>query len=94
MAEYQWENNVLVIRLRVKARARRFSFGPVRGEAIEVCIAAAPEQGKATDALLKALAEYFSVRPRAVRLVSGAFTPRKTVRVESPNRLPDFVKLP
>ncbi len=94
MAAYRWENNVLVIQLHIKARSRRFSFGPVRGEAIQVCIAAAPEQGKATDALLYALADFFDVRPRAITLVSGAFTPRKVVRVDSPNHLPDFVKHP
>ena len=88
MAAFRWEAAALVLNLKVKPRAKRFAFGPIVGDAIQVQVPAVPEDGKATDVLLRELAGLFQVRSRTISLVSGAFTPHKVVRVENPQFVP------
>ncbi|MFH5806209.1 DUF167 domain-containing protein [Alienimonas sp. DA493] len=52
------------------------------GEALKVRVAAPPERGKANAAVLALLAEALDVPERAVALVAGPASPRKTIRVE------------
>lgn len=48
---------------------------------LKVKLTAAPVDGKANDALIEVLADYFKVRKSAVRLVSGASNRQKIVEV-------------
>jgi uncharacterized protein (TIGR00251 family) len=59
------------VRLRVSPGAARSAVVGRHGEAWKVRVAAAPEGGRANDALVRLLAEILSVSPTAVRLVSG-----------------------
>ncbi|MCP4593557.1 MAG: DUF167 domain-containing protein [bacterium] len=49
---------------------------------LKVAVSAAPEQGKANDALTSFLAGQLGVRRRAVTVDRGPTSPLKTVRVE------------
>ncbi len=88
---YRWDGSNLVLSLQVRARARRFAWRGIRGAVLQVDVPAVPEQGRATDELLRHLAEEFAVRSAAVRLISGAFQSRKVVCIISPTRLPHFI---
>lgn len=59
------------LRLRVSPGAERAGVVGRHGEAWKVRIAAAPEGGRANDAVLRLLAEALSVPREAVTLVSG-----------------------
>ena len=50
------------------------------GNAVKVRVAAPPEKGQANDALRKALADAFGVKPGAVELVAGATSRTKRFR--------------
>jgi len=46
-----------------------------------VCVKEPPKNGKANEAIIKALAEYFNVSQSAVRLVSGFSSKQKTFEI-------------
>ncbi|MGH7856770.1 MAG: DUF167 domain-containing protein, partial [Candidatus Binatia bacterium] len=52
------------------------------GGALKVCVTAPPERGKANAAVAAALADALGVPPGAIRLVSGAASPRKVFEVD------------
>ena len=59
------------LRLRVSPGAARSAVVGRHGEAWKVRVAAAPEAGRANEAVVRLLAETLSLPPAAVRLVSG-----------------------
>ena len=71
----------LILCVKVHPRGRKFKLGRVVGGYLQVHVAAAPENGKATDELLYSLAKLFGVRQAAVSVMQGAFTPRKVIRI-------------
>jgi uncharacterized protein len=72
----------LTVAVRVQPGAPRTAVGGARGEALVVRVTARPVQGKATEATLRAVAEAFGVRRAEVRLVSGAASRDKVVRID------------
>ena len=51
------------------------------GDGMKVQVSAAPERGKANAAVVRVLAEFFSVKPSQVGLIGGAGNPRKQFRI-------------
>jgi uncharacterized protein (TIGR00251 family) len=51
------------------------------GDAIKVQVAAAPERGKANDAVIRLLAETLGIKPSQIELLSGQTQPRKTFQI-------------
>jgi hypothetical protein len=49
---------------------------------LKIAVAAAPEKGKANEAIVEFLAALFSVRKRDVVLTSGPTSAQKTFRIE------------
>jgi len=58
-------------------------LGDCKSELVEykVSVKEPPVNGRANDAIIRALAKYFDVAPSLVRLVSGASTKRKTFEI-------------
>jgi uncharacterized protein len=54
------------------------------GDGIKVRVAAAPERGKANDAVIELLAEAFHIKQNQVTIVSGHTQPRKIVQIDMP----------
>jgi uncharacterized protein (TIGR00251 family) len=75
------------VRVRVTPRARKAGITGVKADAegrpwLEVAVTAAPENGRANEALLKILAHAWRLPRRALRIAQGAGDRRKTVAVE------------
>jgi uncharacterized protein (TIGR00251 family) len=51
------------------------------GEGIKVQVSAAPERGKANDAVIDLLAQSLGLKPNQIELVSGHTQPRKVFRI-------------
>ncbi len=51
------------------------------GDRLKVCVTAAPEKGKANDAVVGTIADWLGVAKSAVSVVAGETSPKKTVRV-------------
>jgi uncharacterized protein (TIGR00251 family) len=69
------------LRLRVSPGAARAAVVGRHGEAWKLRVAAAPERGKANDAVLALLAETLSVPRSSVTLVSGGSSRDKIVEL-------------
>ena len=69
------------IRVKVQPKASRSEIVGFREDVLQVRVAAAPEKGKANDALLAILSEGFRVARRDVRIVSGRTSRNKLVFV-------------
>jgi uncharacterized protein (TIGR00251 family) len=59
------------VRIRVKPGARKEKVGGTHGDALVVAVQAPPVEGKANDAVRKALATAFGVRKQDVVIVAG-----------------------
>jgi uncharacterized protein (TIGR00251 family) len=69
--------------VRVRPGASRTRVGGRYGDALVVAVTAPAVDGRATEAVLRAVADAFAVRRRDVRLVSGATSRTKLVEVDS-----------
>jgi hypothetical protein len=65
----------------VQARASRTRVGPIVGGRLRVAVTAPPVDGRANEAVVRALAEALGVRCAAVSIVRGERGRRKTVRI-------------
>lgn len=69
-------------RVKVVPGARRDRVVGVLGDAVKLAVTAAPEKGKANQAVIELLAEALGTRRKAVKIVAGRTSSRKTVVVE------------
>lgn len=72
---------VVRLRLRVKPGARRNRLIGAHGGALKLEVQAAPERGRANDAVVAMLAEVFDVPRSLVSVVSGSTSRDKVVEV-------------
>ena len=91
MAWYRWQDDALVLALRIQPRAKEDAFGEPLGDELRVRLRAPPVDGKANARLIAFLAETFGVPQRQVELVSGAHARSKVLRIEAPSKLPPAI---
>lgn len=70
------------VAVRAKPKAARDAVGPVRGEELEVSVRAAPESGRANEAIREVLAAALGVPRSAVALLSGGASRHKRFEIE------------
>ncbi len=85
---YRWDNDDLILSLRVQPRSRKDEFIAPHGDHYKVRITAPPVEGKANDHLLRFLAKSFGVKRSEVSMQSGQTSRNKLFRIHSPVRLP------
>ncbi|KQY24425.1 hypothetical protein ASD16_02460 [Cellulomonas sp. Root485] len=71
------------VAIRVRPGASRTAVGGTHADRLVVAVGARAVDGAATRAALDALAEALGLRPRQVRLVSGATSRDKVVEVDA-----------
>jgi uncharacterized protein len=79
------------VRLKVAPKAKRTQFGglldePDGAKALKVSVTAAPEGGKANDAVIALLAREWGVAKSAISVVAGATDRRKLVEIRGPSQ--------
>ncbi|TDA65722.1 MAG: DUF167 domain-containing protein [Clostridia bacterium] len=67
------------VRVQPGSARNRISLG--EGDLLRVNVTAPPVAGRANDTLRELLAEFFGVRPGAVRIVSGLASRRKEIEI-------------
>lgn len=83
------------VRLKIKVipGASRSGIGGWLGDLLKVRVSAAPEKGKANDAVLKLLARELGLPERSLVIVSGFTSPLKTVEIRGMMRTELLQKL-
>jgi uncharacterized protein (TIGR00251 family) len=71
----------------VQPRASRAKVGPVHDGRLKVAVTSPPVDGEANAAVIELLAKTLGVAKRAVSVIAGATSRRKTVRIAGVSRL-------
>lgn len=91
---FWWEGDTLVINILGKPSASRDAIGKPKGAQLKVSVTAAPHLGRATDHMVRFLADEFGVSPSAIEVVFGRFNVNKQLRVKAPTRFPAVFQQP
>jgi uncharacterized protein (TIGR00251 family) len=67
----------VVIRVKARPGARRNAFAGLHDGALRIDVTAAPEKGKANDAIIALLAKTFGVAKSSIELISSPANPQK-----------------
>jgi uncharacterized protein (TIGR00251 family) len=70
----------------IQPRASRDRIGPVHGDRLKLAVTAPPVEGEANIAVIELIANALGVARSAVKVVIGATTRRKTLRVAGVTR--------
>lgn len=88
---YTWEGDVLVLNILGTPNAKKDAIGKVKGHQLCVSVKAVPRAGKATDYMVRFLAEEFGVSVSDIQVVSGRMNVNKVLRIKSPKVLPGVI---
>jgi uncharacterized protein len=89
MSWYQWQQNDLILHLRIQPKASKDRFvGPYGENEYKVAITAPPVDGQANARLLKFIAKAFDLPRSRISLVSGETSRSKCLKLKSPRHLP------
>ncbi len=89
---YRWQDQDLLLQLRIQPRASRDGFGEIVDNAIKLRITAPPVDGKANSHLIAWLARQFGVAKSLVSIESGEHSRHKRVRISNPRKLAVDIK--
>ena len=87
MSWYSWEDETLILHLKVQPKASNNAFAEVMGDAIKLRTTAPPVDGKANEQIIAWLAKGFGVAKSDVQLCSGNIARFKTFRIAAPKKL-------
>jgi uncharacterized protein (TIGR00251 family) len=85
---WYFENDTLVLKLRVQPRASRDEVRGISGGRVKVRVSAPPVDDAANDRLKVFLAKEFGVSRGRVRILSGQTGREKRIAVDHPKRMP------
>ena len=71
--------------------AKRDAIGKVQGHQLCVSVTAVPRAGRATDHMVRFLAEEFGVSGGDIQVVFGRMNVNKQLRIKAPKRLPTVI---
>jgi len=91
MPAIRWQGTVLTLDLQVQPGAARDEWVGPHGDRLKVRISAPAVEGRANRHLIDYLAETFAVPRSRVTLLRGETGRAKTVRIDSPARLPALI---
>lgn len=85
---FGWDGDTLVVNILGKPAAGKDAIGTPLGQQLRVSVTAAPENGKATDHMVRFLAPLFGVRASQIEVVFGRESVHKQLRIHAPTKLP------
>jgi uncharacterized protein (TIGR00251 family) len=86
-----WDGDTLVLNILGKPGSNRDAIGKVKGSQLKVSVTASPVAGRATDHMVRFLAEEFGVKATDIKVVFGRFNVNKQLRIRSPKKLPAVI---
>jgi uncharacterized protein (TIGR00251 family) len=89
---YRWVDDTLMLSVAVQPRASHNTLVGIHGQHVKVRLTAPPIEGKANQALIKQLSQWFKVPVSRISIAQGETSKRKIVHIKQPKILPDFIK--
>jgi len=86
-----WDGDTLVLNVLGTPSAKKTVIGKPKGNQLKISVTATPENGKATDFMVKFLAGEFGVSAKDITVVFGQFNVNKQLRIKSPKKLPAII---
>jgi len=86
-----WDGDTLVLNVLGTPSAKKTVIGKPKGNQLKISVTATPENGKATDFMVKFLAGEFGVSTKDITVVFGQFNVNKQLRIKSPQKLPAVI---
>lgn len=83
-----WDSDVLVLNILGTPSAKKDAIGKPKGNQLKISVTAAPVAGKATDHMVKFLAEEFDVSVKDIEVVFGRMNVNKQLRIRLPKIIP------
>jgi uncharacterized protein (TIGR00251 family) len=71
--------------------AKRDAIGKVKGHQLCISVTAVPRAGRATDHMVRFLADEFGVAIGDIQVVFGRMNVNKQLRIKAPKRLPPVI---
>jgi uncharacterized protein (TIGR00251 family) len=86
-----WDGETLVLNILGAPGAKKDAIGKPKGNQLKVSVTAAPVAGRATDHMVRFLAEEFGVTIKDIIVVFGRMNVNKQLRINSPKSLPAII---
>jgi uncharacterized protein (TIGR00251 family) len=86
-----WDGDVLVLNVLGTPSAKIDAIGKPKGNQLKISVTAAPVAGRATDHMVKFLAEKFGVSTKDIIVVFGRMNVNKQLRIHSPKNIPSVI---
>jgi uncharacterized protein (TIGR00251 family) len=86
-----WDGDTLVLNVLGTPSAKKDAIGKPKGNQLKISVTAAPVAGKATDHMVKFLADEFGVATKNIEVVFGRMNVNKQLRIYSPKILPAVI---
>ena len=88
---FYWDGDTLVLNILGKPSASKDAIGKPHGHQLKVSVTAAPRAGRATDHMVRFLANEFGVATGDIEVMFGRMNVNKQLRIKSPKRLPAVI---
>jgi uncharacterized protein (TIGR00251 family) len=88
---YSWDGDTLVLNILGTPGAKRDAIGKVKGHQLCVSVTAVPRAGRATDHMVRFLADEFGVSVSDIQVVFGRMNVNKQLRIKAPRSLPAII---
>ena len=88
---FTWDGDTLVLNILGTPNAKKDAIGKVKGHQLCVSVTAVPRAGRATDHMVRFLAEEFGVAVSDIQVVFGRMNVNKQLRIKAPKRLPSVI---
>jgi uncharacterized protein len=85
---FTWDGDTLVLNVLGKPAASKDAIGKPRGHELKISVTAQPQDGRATDHMVRFLAPLFGVRVADIEVVFGRESIHKQLRIRAPKKLP------
>ena len=85
---YFWEDGTPALNVLGEPGSKQDANGKPKGHQLRISVTAAPRAGRATDHMVRFLAEEFGVVTGDIEVVFGRMNVNKQLRIRSPKRLP------
>lgn len=86
-----WDGDTLVLNILGTPSAKQDVIGKPKGDQLKISVTATPVAGRATDHMVRFLADKFGVKVTDIEVVFGRYNVNKQLRIKSPKKLPPVI---